>query len=140
MLVGLAVYALVIVVVLVAPVSFSGIVNRIGEVLGSAGFTGFGTGWIEFFANILIFAPLGFFLTLLFRHPLVGTMLALVLSVAAEIAQIVIPSRQPSLRDVLANALGAAVGAAIAWLLLARRRSAGRRQSALSSRESDAQA
>jgi len=119
---GLAVYAAAVVAVLVLPVSYSSIVNAIGEWLhSSVGLTGFGTGWIEFTANVLMFAPLGFLLTLLFGRPWVGILLALALSVMAELVQIVIPSRQPSLRDILANAAGAAVGAAVAMLL--RRRS-----------------
>jgi len=119
---GLAVYALAVVAVLVLPVSYSGIVDAIGEWLhSSVGVTGFGTGWIEFAANVLMFAPLGVLLTLLFGRPWVGVLLALALSVMAELVQIVIPSRQPSLRDILANLMGAAIGAAVAMLL--RRRS-----------------
>ncbi|GEK86248.1 hypothetical protein GCM10007198_03780 [Microbacterium aerolatum] len=119
---GFAVYALAVVAVLVLPVSYSGIVNAIGEWLaGSLGLTGFGTGWIEFIANILMFAPLGFLLTLLFGRPWVGALLALALSVLAELGQFVIPSREPSLRDIFANALGAAIGAALAALVVRRR-------------------
>ena len=47
--------------------------------------------------------------------------LALLLSIGAELGQIVIPFRQPSLRDVLANALGAVLGAVFAWLVVLRR-------------------
>ncbi|KDA04883.1 VanZ family protein [Microbacterium sp. CH12i] len=119
---GLAVYALAVVAVLVLPVPYAGIVRGIGQALTSTGISGFGTGWIEFVANVLMFAPLGFFLTLLFRHPLVGTVVALVLSVTAEVVQIVIPSRQPSLRDIVANVFGAALGAFLAWLIVLRRR------------------
>ena len=118
---GLAVYALVVGLVLLLPVSYSGIVNAIGDRLrDDLGATWFGYGWIEFGANILMFVPLGFLLTLLFRHPWYGVVLALVLSAAAELAQIVIPSRQPTVRDILANTLGAALGAALAWLFVLR--------------------
>ncbi|MFC7788621.1 VanZ family protein [Microbacterium sp. MAHUQ-60] len=116
---ALAVYALAAAVILVSPVRYSGIVRAIGEWLrGDLALTGFGTGWIEFFANAVMFAPLGFLLTAWFRHPWRGVVLAVVLSVGAELAQVVIPQREPSLRDVFANALGAAVGALLAWLLV----------------------
>lgn len=119
---GLIAYLLAVVLVLLLPVGYSTIVSAIaGWLQGILGTSSFGSGWIEFVANILMFAPLGFLLTLLFRHPWYGVVLALVLSAGAEIAQIVIPSRQPSFRDILANALGAAVGAALAWLIVLRR-------------------
>jgi glycopeptide antibiotics resistance protein len=118
-------YAIVVGVVVLSPVSFAGIVHALGDWLSDdLGLTGFGTGWIEFIANIVMFVPLGFLLTLVFRHPWWGVLLALVLSAAVEVVQIVIPSRQASLRDVLANVLGAAVGALLAWLVVLRRRRA----------------
>lgn len=111
-------YALIAVVILVSPVRYSGIVQAIGAWLrGELALTGFGTGWIEFFANALMFAPLGFLLTAWFRHPWWGVILAVALSVGAELVQVVIPHREPSLRDLLANGLGAALGALLAWLL-----------------------
>ncbi len=118
----LVAYAVGVAVVLLSPVSYSGIVHLLGDAIRDGlGITFFGYGWIEFVANILMFVPLGLLLTLLFAHPWYGVVLALALSVAAELAQIVIPSRQPSLRDILANVLGAAIGAALAWLLVLRR-------------------
>lgn len=125
---GLIAYLLAVILVLVLPVGYSAIVLAIADWLRAvAGISSFGAGWIEFGANILMFAPLGFLLTLLFRRPLYGVLLALALSVGAEIAQIVIPSRVPTFRDILANALGAAIGAALAWLMVLRReRRAGR--------------
>lgn len=127
---GLIGYVLAVIAVLLLPVSYSDIVAWIGERLRAVGITGFGTGWIEFITNILMFIPLGFLLTLLIRVTWRGVLLALVLSGAAELAQIVIPSRQPSLRDVLANVLGAAIGAGIASLLVSRRRRRTRRDDA----------
>lgn len=119
---GLAVYALVVGVILLAPISYSGIVHAIGDwLMRDLGIGGFGSGWIEFGANILMFVPLGFLLTLLFRHHWYGVVLALALSAAAEVAQSIIPSRQTSLRDILANTLGAMLGAALAWLFVLRR-------------------
>lgn len=134
---GLLVYALGVGVVLLAPVSYSGIVNAIGEWLsGALGVSGFGTGWIEFTANVLMFVPLGLLLTLLLRHHWYGVLLALVVSAGAELAQFVIPSRHPSLRDILANTLGALLGAALAWLFVLRRE---RKRATSSAKNSDEQ-
>lgn len=120
---ALAAYALAALVVLVAPVSYSEIVVAIWAWShATLGIGGFGAGWIEFGANILLFLPLGLLLTLLFRRPWVGFAVALGLSFGAELVQILLPSRMASLRDIVANALGAAVGALIAWLIIRRRR------------------
>ncbi|GGD75595.1 VanZ family protein [Microbacterium murale] len=122
-IIGLVVYLLIVVAVLVLPVSYSAIVTAIGDWLrNELGIGGFGTGWIEFATNVLMFAPLGFLLTLLFQHSWRGVVLAFVFSACAELAQFVIPSRQPSLRDIVANVLGAALGAFLAWLIVLRRR------------------
>lgn len=119
----LAGYVVAAAVILLSPVSYSGIVGAISTwIWKDLGLFGFGSGWIEFIANILLFLPLGFLLTLLFRHPWYGALLALGLSVAAELAQFVIPSREPALRDILANVVGAALGALLAWLFVLRRR------------------
>lgn len=121
-LICLAAYATTVALVVLLPVSYAAIGRAAREWLGTTlGVGGFGAGWIEFIANVLMFLPLGFLLALLFRHPWYGVALALALSVAAELAQFVIPSRQPSLRDVLANAAGAALGAALAWVFVLRR-------------------
>jgi len=121
-LICLAAYATTVALVVLLPISYAGIVHAITEWLDTTlGVGGFGAGWIEFIANVLMFLPLGLLLALLFRHPWYGVALALALSVAAELVQFVIPSRQPSLRDILANALGAALGAALAWTLVLRR-------------------
>jgi hypothetical protein len=118
----LALYLLVVLAVLLSPIALGVIPNAVGDWLrGDLGITFFGSGWIEFAANIAMFAPLGFLLTLAFRHPWFGAGLALALSVGAELAQLIIPSREASLRDVIANTLGAAVGAALAWLFVLRR-------------------
>jgi len=114
----LVAYAAAVGAVVLAPVSYSRIVNAVGQLLGA---TWFGSGWIEFSANILMFVPLGFLLTLLMRHPWRGVVLAVVFSAGAELIQFLVPSREPSLRDLLANTLGAALGAGVAWLLVLRR-------------------
>lgn len=122
-LTGLVVYGIVVIGVLVAPFSVTGALNAFARWLReAAGVTAFGSGWLEFAANVLMFVPLGFLLTLLLPRPWQGVLLALGLSVAAEVAQIIIPSRQASLRDVLANVLGASIGAALAALVVRRRR------------------
>lgn len=116
---GLVVYAAVVVFVLLSPLSYGGFVSTIGNVLRyRVGLTGFGYGWIEFIANILMFLPLGLLLTLVFRHLWRGVALALALSIGAELAQMVIPARLASPRDVLANALGAVIGAGVALLMM----------------------
>lgn len=119
---GLVAYVVAVAAVVLLPVSYAGIVHRLDAwVREGLGITVFGSGWIEFAANIVMFLPLGFLLTLLFRHPWYGTILAVVLSAGVEVAQIVIPSRQASLRDVVSNGIGAALGAFLAWLVVLRR-------------------
>ncbi|MCT9818986.1 VanZ family protein [Microbacterium sp. W1N] len=121
-LVGLAAYGAIVVVILVAPISYSQIVNAVAEQLSRwFGLSWFGSGWIEFAANILMFVPLGFLLALLIRPYWAGVGVALLVSAGAELVQMIIPSRVASLRDILANVAGAAVGAGLAWLLVVRR-------------------
>ncbi|GAA5083449.1 hypothetical protein GCM10025760_00090 [Microbacterium yannicii] len=118
--VGLLVYGAGAAVILLSPVSYAGIVEAIGRGLTDATGVGFGSGWVEFVANIALFVPLGLLLTIFFRHPWVGAAIAVVGSALVELVQIVIPSRQPSLRDILANVIGAVIGAAAASLILRR--------------------
>ncbi len=125
---ALGVYAALVLVVLIAPVSYADIVHAIDAVLRDGlGLSWFGSGWIEFVANVLLFVPLGLLLALLFDRPWVGVAACLAVSVAVEVAQFVVPPRQASLRDVIGNTIGALIGAGIAWLL-ARRRGRGRRE------------
>lgn len=120
--IGLVAYVAAVVAVLVLPIGYSQIVGSIGDWLRSAlGASAFGDGWIELGANVLLFVPLGLLLTLLLRRHWHGVMLALILSASAELAQLIIPARQPSVRDILANVLGAAIGSALAWTLVVRR-------------------
>lgn len=119
----LGAYAGIIAVVVLTPISYSRVIQWTSDRLaGTFRWDGFGSGWIEFAGNVLIFIPLGLLLTLLLPRPWLGVALALVISILVEVAQMVIPSREPSLRDILANLLGASVGAAIAWALELRRR------------------
>ncbi len=119
--IGLGLYLIAVLIVLLAPVSYAEIVRRITEwVLSLIGDAAFGAGWIEFTANVAMFVPLGFLLTILFRRHWVGVVVALLLSAGAEIAQAFIPSREASLRDIVANTVGAGVGAALAWIIVTR--------------------
>ncbi len=124
--IGLGVYGVAAAVLLLAPGSYGDSVQAIADVLARLfGLGGFGSGWVEFVANILLFTPLGFLLTVLLYPRWWAVPLAIALSACVELAQIVIPSRQPSLRDVLANSLGALGGALVALLVIgwrARRR------------------
>jgi len=120
--VGLVAYLTAVAVVVFAPVSYADIIAAFTRWLhDGVGLASFGAGWVEFVANILLFVPLGLLLTVLMRHHVWGAALALALSIAVELVQVLIPERSPSLRDVLANGLGAAIGAAIAWLVVLQR-------------------
>lgn len=121
--VGLALYGTVVAAVLTLPLGYSGVGASIRETLERIfGVLPFGTGWIEFTANIAMFLPLGLLLALLVGRPGVGFAIGVSISVAAEVVQILIPGRTVSMRDILANAVGAAAGAGIAWVMLLRRR------------------
>lgn len=123
LLAALAVYGLAAAAILLAPFSVTGLLDEFSRwVRDDLHVTAFGSGWLELLANILMFVPLGLLLTLVFAHPWRGVVLALLLSAGAELAQFILPSRQPSLRDVFANVAGAAIGAAIGWLVMLRRR------------------
>lgn len=125
---GLGIYLVAMALVVFSPVSYSSIVAAIaGWLHDDLGVAGFGSGWIEFAANVAMFLPLGLLLTLLVRHHWHGAAIAIVLSAAVELVQVLLPARVPSVRDIVANGLGAAIGAAVAWFLLRprSRRSAG---------------
>ncbi|MFS0866267.1 VanZ family protein [Microbacterium sp. 179-B 1A2 NHS] len=122
---ALAGYAVLVGVVLLSPLSPSVAIDAVtGWIRDDAGLTRVRQGWVEFGGNIVMFVPLGLLLTLAFRVPWRGVALAVVLSVAAELVQLLLPARMPSIRDVIANALGALLGAGIAWLLIRRSRPA----------------
>lgn len=116
---ALAGYALAAGMLLLSPIGPGRILGAVvAWIRDDLGVTDFRQGWIEAPANVLLFIPLGLLLTLLFRRPWIGVLLAVALSVAAELVQFVLPGRLPSLRDVVANALGAMIGAGIAWLVI----------------------
>lgn len=128
----LAAYLGILGILVLTPLSFARIVAVLGDALNTAlagvlggvlGPGGFGSGWVEFAANIVLFVPFGLLVVLLFRRFWWGVVAALALSAAIELVQAVIPSRTASLRDVVANVAGASVGAVIAWLIERRSRS-----------------
>jgi hypothetical protein len=69
--------------------------------------------------NVILFAPLGFALTLMGRTGIRWIGYAAVLSATIEFAQLVIPGRDPSLGDVFFNTVGAAIGQLAAHVGLA---------------------
>jgi hypothetical protein len=68
--------------------------------------------------NVALFVPLGFFLALLLRRPVLAAAAAVALSLAIECYQASLTTRVGSFADVVANGLGALVGAAGALLVL----------------------
>jgi len=125
---ALLAYLLIATLILILPVVYADVVIHVWSWLRDGlGMTGFGAGWVEFAANIVLFLPLGFLLTMYFRRPWIGLAVAVALSASAEAVQQLIPGRTASVRDIVANALGAAVGSLIAWLVIVvARRRAGR--------------
>ncbi|WP_169583091.1 MULTISPECIES: VanZ family protein [Microbacterium] len=121
-LAALGVYAALVLILLIAPVSYADAVHAIDDVLRDGfGLTWFGSGWIEFAANVVVFVPLGLLLAILMDRPLRGVVVCIAISVVVELAQFLVPPRQASVRDVVANALGAVIGAGIAWSVARRR-------------------
>jgi len=79
--------------------------------------------FVEFSANVMLFMPIGFLVSMLLRRRLawLAIVFGATASVAIEAAQwMLLPQRVPSAGDVLANTLGAALGAAIAAIVLSR--------------------
>lgn len=80
--------------------------------------------WLEFFANVAMFVPLGVFVVLWFgvRRWWLAPLIGFGLSAAIEIAQLqFLPSRFADPRDLVANTTGAILGAAamaFLWFLL----------------------
>lgn len=82
----------------------------------------FGYRWLEFSANIAMFIPLAYFLSLVFPTRFLWVALAVVpaLSVALETLQFfVLPARFATVNDVVANTLGGWVGVAAAAVTVA---------------------
>lgn len=70
----------------------------------------------EVLANVALFVPIGFLVTLVLGRPGVGVALCVIASVGIELAQQRwFPARVPSLADVRHNSLGGAFGVLMAW-------------------------
>jgi glycopeptide antibiotics resistance protein len=66
----------------------------------------------EVLANVALFVPLGFLLTIAFGRSAIAVVCCVLLSAAIEYAQLrYLPSRVPSVADVEHNSFGAALGA-----------------------------
>lgn len=74
----------------------------------------------EVLANIALFVPLGFLLTLVVHSAALASAACAALSAGIEYAQLtLLPTRVPTLDDVVHNALGGLVGAVVAAACLA---------------------
>ena len=73
-------------------------------------------GWSDAIVNVILFMPFGAALATLGRTGPRPILAGCVLSCAIELAQTVIPGRDPSLGDVTFNTLGTAAGQAFVWL------------------------
>jgi len=121
--IALALYGAVAAVIVFTPVSYAQLVQAIARSISRAtGWDFYGSGWIEFVANIALFVPLGLLLALVLRRAWLGALVAVIISITVELAQSIIPNREPAVRDVISNAIGAAIGAFLAWLIVLRRR------------------
>lgn len=118
---GLTVIAIVVFVITLTPTpvdaGYSDEIKQLLAFLHSHGVpTWFGYRKLEFSANVVMFAPLGFFLGLLLSRRWWIAVLALpVLSVLIECAQyLFLPGRFATVTDVIANSIGAGLGAMLA--------------------------
>ncbi|AOX45494.1 VanZ family protein [Microbacterium sp. BH-3-3-3] len=98
-------------------------IERVLSVLHRNGVPGwFGYRWLEFSANIALFVPVGYFLSLLFPTRFLWIALPLVpsLSVTLETLQFfVLPARFATVNDVIANTIGGWGGVAAAAITVA---------------------
>ncbi len=98
-----------------------GVIDRLLEWLSRRALTEWVTfPWLEFFANIAMFVPLGVFVVLWFgvRRWWLAPLIGFAVSAAIELCQLwLLPSRYPDARDLLANTTGAVLGAAVMVLL-----------------------
>jgi glycopeptide antibiotics resistance protein len=121
----LAGYVVVVVLATLTPTAFDDVLQpSLKEMLSALHGKGlpawFGFNALEFSANILMFIPLAFALSLLmpFRLWWLPLLIGPALSVAIEVAQAVLLSgRTPTVRDVIANSAGAVIGTLIAYWL-----------------------
>jgi glycopeptide antibiotics resistance protein len=121
----LAGYAVVVALATLTPTAFDDVLQpSLREMLNAlhgSGLPGwFGLNTLEFSANILMFVPLTFALSLLmpFRLWWLPLLIGPALSVVIELTQaFVLSGRVPSVRDVIANSAGAVIGTLIAYWL-----------------------
>jgi VanZ family protein len=71
---------------------------------------------VESWLNIAMLMPLGFGLMLATRRVVWPSLLVVLLPVAIELTQVLIPGRECSVSDWLANSLGGLVGVGVGWL------------------------
>lgn len=127
LLIGATGLALCLAVVLAATLSSTPVdrgyetaILRLLDVLHRNGVPGwFGYRWVEFTANIVMFVPVGFFLSLVLPTRLLWIALPIVpaLSSVLEFLQfLLLPARFATVSDVLANTIGGSLGVAGAAL------------------------
>jgi uncharacterized membrane protein len=114
---ALVAYLLAAAAVLLSPVSPELLVTAVTAGLQQAGLGAVRQGWVEFAANVALFAPLGALLVCAVRRTWPALAVALAVSAGAELAQTLLPGRLASPRDVVANVLGAAIGAGAVLLV-----------------------
>ncbi|RNL65720.1 VanZ family protein [Nocardioides marmoriginsengisoli] len=73
----------------------------------------------EVLANVALFVPIGFLLTVVLGRPVMSIVLCVLGSACIELAQQQwLPSRVPTIADVQHNSLGGLIGSLVAWPLL----------------------
>ncbi len=127
-----ALVALVLVALLVVPFHPEAHLMGVAYQIGPPALQPFVWDAVEWGGNILSFALLTAAFCFAIR-PRYAFLLATAISVVCELAQIVIPDRQPRVSDVLLNVIGAAIGAGICAGIAALHRASRRRRSAVRS-------
>jgi glycopeptide antibiotics resistance protein len=121
----LAGYVVVVALATLTPTAFDDVLQpSLKEMLSALHGTGlpawFGFSALEFSANILMFIPLAFALSLLmpFRLWWLPFLIGPALSIGIEVTQaLLLAHRTPTVRDVIANSAGAVIGTLIAYWL-----------------------
>ncbi len=124
---GLALCLAVVLLVALSPTpvdqGYESAIERILTILHRNGVPRwFGYRWLEFAANIAMFLPVGYFLSLIFPPRFLWTAIPLLpaLSFTLETAQfLMLPARFATFNDVIANSVGGWVGVALGALTVA---------------------